>query len=458
MMTKNHLIAGVLGAGLLVSASGCESVVDDLNDDPNNFTTITLDLALNQAQLNQASLVGGLPAHLAAMWTDQFTGGDRQYITFDNYQINAGSFDEIWEDIYQRGIVQAVEAEEIAAAQGANLQRGAALILQGYYLGEAASMFGDVPFQQANNITEFTDPQYESQGDVLRGAIALIDEGLALVGDGTVQTTGPQIYAFNPTWASVGNGLRARYFLGLMEYEQALAAANASGMADPSDDLAIASSSTNFGENLYWQFEIEQRTSYLVVDNASRGISYFRELLSDTTGTSRNADDDKTDDSARYAYFIEVGDNFADNVRYNVTDGFAAIDAPLRIITGAEVQLIRAEAAARTGDEDQAIEALNAGREYWDTLLGTDNYDELDDDDLPDDTQELVREILTEKFLSVIGLPTFYDYTRTRNLIGTNSEGVAAPAQRFLYPSTELSSNDNFPGLQPLTVPLPLYR
>ena len=458
MMTKHHILTGALGAGLLFAAPGCQSLVDDLNDDPNNFTSITLPLALNQAQLNQASLVGGLPAHLAAMWTDQFTGGDRQYISFDDYAINAGSFDEIWEDIYQRGLVHAELAEDIAAEQGADIQRGAALILQGYYLGEAASMFGDVPFQQANDINEFQDPQYDSQESVLRGAVALIEEGIALVGDAGVLTTGGTIYAFDPSWAAVGNGLRARYLLGLMDYEGALAAANASGITDPSQDLAIFSSTTNFGENLYWQFEIEQRTSYLVVDNEARGISYFRSLLSDTTDISRNSDDDKTDDSARYAYFIEVGDAFADNVRYNVTDGFAAIDAPLRILTAAEVQLIRAEAAARTGDEDQAIEALNAARNYWDTLLGTDNYEDFEDDDLPDDTDELVREILIEKFLSVIGLPTFYDLNRTNNLIGTNSEASSDLARRFLYPSTELSSNENFPGLQPLTEPLPLYQ
>ena len=456
-MTKHQFYAAAIGAGLVFGATGCESLVQDLNDDPNNFTTITLPLALNQAQLNQASLVGGLPAHLAAMWTDQFTGGDRQYISFDNYAINAGSFDEIWEDIYQRGVVHAQLAKGIAAEQGAPIQQGIASILEGYYFAEAALMFGDVPFTQANQITQFSDPNYDSQADVLRGAIELIDAGVALVGGATVASVSGNIYTSSATWAQVGNGLKARYLLALMDYSGALAAANASGMTSPAEDLAIISSSTNFGENLYWQFEIEQRTSYLVVDNEARGISYFRSLLSDTTDVSRNADDDKTDDAARYAYFIEVNDAFADNVRYNVTDGFAAIDAPLRVLTSAEVQLIRAEAAARTDDDDQAVEALNAARNYWDTLLGGDSYDDFETGDFDDD-DALIRGILTEKYLSVIGLPTFYDVNRTNNLLEVPSENNAALAKRFLYPSTELSSNDALEAIVPLTTPLPLYN
>ena len=458
MMTK--LTASLTGAaltGTLLFGTACESFVEGLNDDPNNFTDITLPLALGQAQLNQASIAGGFPSHLASMWTDQFTGTDRQYISFDDYAINNGSFDDVWEDLYQRGIVHAQIAGEIATEQGLADRAAVAAILEAYYFGETALMFGDVPFSQVNQIDQFTDPTYDTQESVLRGAVDLIG-GATAAADLAVSATGGQIYDTDATWGQIGNGFRARYLLGLMDYEGALAAAEASEMDTPAEDLEIISTTTNFGENLYWQFEVEQRTSYLTVDNATRGISYFRSLLSDTTELSRNADDDKTDDSARYAYFIEVDDDFAtDNVRYNITDGWAAQTANLSILTSAEVLLIKAEAAARTGDDDLAIEALNEAREYWDTLLGTDNYDELESSDFAD-SDALLEAILIEKYVSVIGLPAFYDVNRTDNLIGVPSEGANPLAERFLYPSTEQSSNDQFPGLESLTTPLPLYN
>lgn len=457
-MTTNKFAYAVLLMSVLIFTTSCQSLVDDLNDDPNNFTTITLDLALNQAQLNQASLAGGFPSHLATMWSDQFTGTDRQYVSFDDYAINAGSFDDTWEDIYQRGIVQAQLAQQIAAEQGLAPRQGVGLIMEAYYFGEAASMFGDIPFSQVNKIDEFTDPSYEGQGDVLRAAVAKLDEAIALVGSTPVSDFSGQIYSSTATWAQIANGFKARYLLGLMDYPAALIAAQAAGMTNPDQDLEIISTTTNFGENLYWQFEVEQRNSYLTVDNATRGISHFRNLLGDTTALSRGAADAKTDDAARYAYFIEVGDDFAtDNIRFNVTNGWAAQTANLSILTSNEVQLILAESAARTSAPAVSVAALNAARNYWDTKLGGDSYMDYVEADFAN-ADAMILAAVTEKYLGVIGLPAFYDLNRTGNLVGATSEGGLAIAQRLLYPSTEESSNSNFPGISSLVTPLPLYQ
>ena len=76
-------------------------------------------------------------------------------------------------------------------------------------------------------------------------------------------------------------------------------------------------------------------------------------------------------------------------------------------------------------------------------------------------TKDAVKmEILLEKYCSVIGLPTFQDVLRTKNFIGVpikSSETNVIP-QRFIYPSTEESSNSNFPGYTDQFVPTPIYR
>ena len=456
MITTKFIKAAGL-ATAVVTITGCQSFVEGLNDDPNNFTDITLELALNQAQLNMASISGAFPAHVAAMWSDQFTGTDRQYITYDQYGIGNNDFNDTWLDLYQRGIVQSQEAKQQASEQGASVLQGIATITEGYYFGEAASMFGDVPFAQVNQYDEFPDPQYDDMQSVLRGAVALLDEGIALVGDANVSTLSGNIFSTNASWAAIANGLKARYLLGLEDYAGAYNAAVASGISTPAQDLEVISTTTDFGENLWWQFEVEQRTTYLTIGDDVLGLSYFQQLLTDSTDVSRSGDDDKTNDSLRYNYFIQPGDASADGVRYNVTDGWAAQTANLPVFTAVELQLILAEAAARTDREDEAIEALNNARNYWDALLGGDSYEDLDDDDFDGD-DDLIRDILIEKYLSVIGLPAFYDVNRTNNLIGVPSELDRALAKRFLYPQIEESSNSNFPGVIPLATALPLYN
>ncbi len=68
-------------------------------------------------------------------------------------------------------------------------------------------------------------------------------------------------------------------------------------------------------------------------------------------------------------------------------------------------------------------------------------------------------EILLEKFCSVIGLPTYQDVLRTSNFIGVpiKSSNTTVIPQRFIYPSSEESSNSNFPGYVDQFVPTPIH-
>ena len=162
-------------SAFMLSIFGCESVVDDLNVNPNEFTDVPAELSFNHVVLNLAAVAEAEPARVAGMWSDQFAGTDRQYINQDEYGVDDSTFDEPWADLFQQGIAQAQIAEAGAEASGnsvlASLSRG----LQGYYAAEAALMFGDVPFSQVND-REFSDPEFESQRSVLMQAIELLSE------------------------------------------------------------------------------------------------------------------------------------------------------------------------------------------------------------------------------------------------------------------------------------------
>lgn len=441
-------------AALAFSAVGCESVVDDLNVNPNEFTNVPAILVFQHATLNTAAIAEAEPARIAGMWSDQFAGTDRQYITQDRYEVDAATFDEVWADLFQDGISQAKIAQELALEEGATQIANYSKLLEGYFAAEAALMFGDVPFSEVNDL-EISDPAYDSQRDVLNDAVGLIREAAAGSGSGVSVSTGNETFTSASTWGQFGNALIARYQLAAADYSGALTSALAAGFDDPSNSVDIIHSTTNFKENLFFQFEGEQRTDYLSFGNEGTEQSTLFSFLSDTTSMSRA--DAKTNDAARLAFFMSGVSNGLYKLNVGPT-GFFAAAQNFPVIGYPEVQLIIAECAARDGSAANitlAIEALNNARNFWDGVLGTDNYTDYVATDFADN-DALIDAILIEKYVSVFGLPTFYDFVRTNNRIGADTDSRTSPAQRFLYPSTEISSNSSFPGLKSLDDPTPI--
>lgn len=432
-------------AALLIGANSCQSVVEDLNTDPNNFTEISTSLLVNHTVLNLASIAEAETARNSGMWTDQFTGSDRQYITIDNYGVDNTDFDAIWGDLYRGGLSQAEIAIQQATKEGANAFLGIAQICKGYYAAEAALMFGDVPFSQAGDAAQFPDPVYDGQRDVMNAALGLISAGAGNTGTlGASQ--GNQVLSSTSSWGQFAKALEARYKLALRDYGGALQAARDAGFDAASNSVDIIHTTDNFAENLFFQFEAEQRTDYLTFDG-----SYLLDVLSDTTDVTRT--DAKTNDANRRAYLSY----FAEFDRLNTNPGgYFAADQNFPVIGLPEVQLILAECAAREdGVTQEAVDALNAARNYWDGLMGTDDYQDYVVGDFAD-ADALIKAVLLEKFVSVFGLPTMYDVIRTNNLVGTYLDGRDAVIQRFLYPAAEEASNSNYPGIIDWAVPTPI--
>ena len=449
---RKSILAATISAILF---SGCESLVDDLNVNPNEFTEVPAQLVFNHVVLSTSTIAEAEPLRIAGMWADQFVGTDRQYIVQDRYDVGAADFNGIWGDLFQQGIAQAQIAQEQASSEGLDVIANYAGLLEGYYVAEAALMFGDVPYSQVNDL-EFADPVYEPQEEVLNAGIGLIQAATTGAGADNPVSTANEVYTTGPdgtTWAEFGNALMARYYLAKGDYAQALSAAQAANFDETTDGVFIIHTTTNFMENLIYQFEYEQRANYLSFGNDSTTESSLYNFLAPDTPMSRA--DDKTDDAARLALFSSGVDQGI--YRINVTDGgYFAADADFPMIGYPEVQLIIAESAARTGDEETALAALNNARNYWDEQTGTDSYADLDGSDYSGD--DLIEAILIEKYVSVFGLPTFYDIIRTDNLIGADMEARDTPAERFLYPATEISSNSNYPGNKTLDDATPVFN
>ena len=424
---------------LTISFVACSNFTDGINDDPNNFTSAPGELLIGQAELATVKLSSSQASRLAGMWTDQFTGSDRQFITLNSYNTSSADFNDDWDDLYIWGLQQADLTITDATATGNTILLGIAQIIKGHLLAEAAALWGDVPYTEALDYLNFPNPNYDSQQSVLDAAQGLLSDGISNVGNaGIASPISTKIFVANDaTWAEIAHSLKARYYLVAKNYPQALIEARL-GISSSSGDLLSVHGTETGSKNMYYQFTVEQREGYLDANG-----SHLNNLVTGVTPRLLAT----PGDAQRAAVYFDGND------LNTSTGGFFAIDASFPIVSYIETKLIEAEAEYRTSGD--AATPFNAVRDELATIYGS---------GFPQTTSTgnaLLLEILEEKYISLIGsLQVFHDVRRTENAIGVpikNSTATKIP-QRFLYPQGEVSNNANFPGVVGLFTETPVNQ
>ncbi|MDO9038480.1 MAG: SusD/RagB family nutrient-binding outer membrane lipoprotein [Lutibacter sp.] len=427
---------------LLITLSfvvACSDFTDGINENPNTFTSAPGSMLIGQANMEVVKLFTSQAGRTSGIFTDQFTGADRQYVSLNDYVTTAGDYDDDWGDLYASGFMQAKLAEADAVASGNKILEGVAQIIQGMLVAEAASLWGNVPFTEAGDYVKFPNPNYDGQKSVLDAAQVLFSKGIANVGTATVAISfGAPVYKSNSaTWAKIGHSLKARYYLVAKDYPNALTSAKL-GISNRTEDLLTNHANIAGQKNMYFQFLAELRAGMLNVSNSHLGklVKGVTPRLLATPGESQRA----------AFYFTGV------DLRTS-SGGVFAVDASLPIISFVETKLIEAEAANRTGAD--ALTPFNAVRaELASVYTGS----------FPASTatgNALLLQILEEKYISLLGqTQIFHDVRRTNNAIGVPVKGVGATKipQRFLYAQTEINANKNFPGLIDLYIATPVNQ
>lgn len=423
----------------------CEDYTDGINVDPNNFTSAPGDLLVGQAELVVVKLSSSNASRFAGIWTDQFTGADRQYVNVNNYQVTAGDFDDEWDDLYADGAQQAILAKNSGNASG-NLQlEGVASIMEALLMGEAAALWGDVPYREAFDVSEFRDPNYDAQTQVLNDVQALLSSAIELVGDATVSGVyGAPVFIGNDAkWAEIAHTLKARYYLIAKDYNNAAIEA-ANGISQPSGTLLSSHQDAGGARSMYYQFLAEQRGGYLIAGNSN-----LVQLMNGTKARELAT----PGDLIRFdSYFAELGNGL--DLNFSST-GYFAVDASFPIVSWTENQLILAEALERTAGGGAGQAAFNEVRAHLANVYGGSFPASNSTGD------QLILEILEEKYVSMPGsLQVWHDARRTKNLLGVpiKADGAASIPQRFFYPQVEINANQNFPGLIDLYEPTPVNQ
>ena len=461
------LLPGLLAATAL---AGCEKFTTGYDVNPNLPTGASTALLLTSTEVGTGLQQEANAARLSSIWTQQFTGASRQAAGLDAYQTLASDYDSDWSNTYLYVSNNARLAEAGADADKNPLVKGIAQTMEALSVGQTTALWGDIPYSEAFN-PAITKPKFDAQKDVYASVQALLTDATANLAKPGISPGASDIFfaGSKSKWIGVTNTLSARYYLHVKDYTNAAKFA-ALGISTSANNLVMPHAGTAVGVdfNLINSFLDQDRPGDITADGA-----FATKLLA--TGHT-NA---KTDETGRLKYFYSktfVGGTQNGNATIdyepNIYDGAFTPDKPYPLVTFAETQLILAEAQIRLGNFMDALAALNAVRAYHADASspyagnGAVKYDAYTAADFATDgivmngaadaNEALLKEILTEKCLSLIGqIEPFNDQRRAKTLAGTSNlsmsvigvtpkRGDVLP-QRFLYPQIEITTNPNTP-------------
>lgn len=446
--------AGVV-LSLVLLGAGCGDFLTGpgLTENPNSATTGTTLQQLIAVQANLFTRLEGQIARSAGIYTQQIIGSNNQQLQWGTqYAVSESDIAGQMNAFYTgAGLVGLRNIQSLSNAANDQLIEGIAKIWEGYAMGTATSVWGDLPYSEALDPSILT-PKLDPQQQIYAAVQTRLDEGIALLraapatgncdpGDliycATTGTRAAQI----ARWIAAAFTLKARFHLHLVErngaaaYTLALAAAS-SGISEapanatqamhgqaPGDFRSFHGSTFDQDGNIWAEF-LSQRQD-LVAGNV------FVQILQ-TRGDPRLA-----------AYFTpNPAGAFVGHDENNVPVGVGAaavINMPVRrqfpfrqpLVTWAENQLILAEAKFQTGDIPGAtINVNNVRAAVGMPALGVVTF----------------NDVMLEKYIAMFqNIDVWSDFKRTCiPLVRPFSTAAEVPG-RLPYSSTERTANPNIP-------------
>ncbi|MEL6672240.1 MAG: SusD/RagB family nutrient-binding outer membrane lipoprotein [Bacteroidota bacterium] len=461
-MWKKINIVFLLGVSLM----GCQELNKGVNDNPNDITidAIAGISFLTGTQLGNIHVQVGHLQRISALWTRQLSGFQSSYLSLDQHNITTAESNSTWNRAYHSVLSQLRTIQEKSTDHPQLV--GITYVMEAHTIGTMASIFGDVPYAEAATEGSPT-PVFDPQVQVFEALLSRLDEAIGLFDGVENELVIPQDIYYQGSlsaWRAAAYTLKARFYLQLRKYPEALEAAE-NGIQDHAESMLfhpIDDTNTD-NKNLFWQLAAGSRAGD--IGNLKDGnMSYLLRMLSDTATISRSHA--KTDERARFLFYI-LEDSDA-----NANQGVGAATQPMPLLTFAENQLILAEAVTRTQGFLSGLDALNVYRAWLDSgdafrqldpaiapkygALDEDDFEEFgleNPDELAPETA-LLREIIEERYVS--GFGTWMPYNDARRLrerepeiavaFPVNPNGGSCLPQRFLYAANELDANPNAPA------------
>ncbi|GAB3941653.1 SusD/RagB family nutrient-binding outer membrane lipoprotein [Spirosoma harenae] len=459
---KKLLYTSILATGLAFGSSSCTKFLD-VNADPNNIQSVQVAQLLPSVTVNIGYMGASDLFRYASLLSQQFSGqgpntGFATFKEYERYNINNSDVNNQWVTIYSTVVSDLELMIAQATTEGSPHYAGVGKILKAYVFQILVDAWGDVPYTEAGKHSANFYPKFDDDEAIYKDLIRLIDDGIKDVSATTSAVspnTNTTIYA-GSTWAAsqaqwikFANTLKLRILLHYSAKDAAFTTAQitalinsgAKFMESTTDNFQMGFLSESQRQNPIYsmengQFKNQFFPNRFIVNlmnskNDPRRSAYFVPFpyTADVTkATYKGASALDPDPSAAYSrsYRYLYGTPSAVNVSLVNTDGSlkdGAItyggNSPARLLTFAEYNFIRAEAALMYGAPGNAQTFFETGIRASMTDAGVSAADVTTyvtaNGTLKGTQVQMLEQIINEKYVAnqAVLMEPWTDYRRT---------------------------------------------
>lgn len=504
---KKIIIGALSIITLLVS---CESQLD-INSDPDLLTPDDVAISSEIA----AGIIGIVGAHgssityVGGIWSQFWAQSlsSSQYRSVDNYTIGTNDYERAWSNTYD-ALSDIRNAKKIALERENWNYYLIATCLEAYAFQILTDFYGDIPYTEANDPTNFT-PNFNTGEEVYDLMITDIDDALSRdLATSSLPAPGSEdfLFAGNMTnWVEFANTLKLKIYLRQTEARPSVASAGITAMINSNAPFLTIDAGVGVNGGV---FEDQASLSNPVYESDRRQLNTQNNLRASTTMWSFLL---ANSDPRREAFYqTEATDgsslNSLDQGDFNSAASPATISladisplSPFFFISAAQSYFMQAEAMERYNSGVGAKALYDAGvlaafaksPNFYDNTKGEGEQTWLFDtsyDGAPfiasggayeypstGTLDEKIESIITQKWISCYpdqGYESFFEQHRTgypqiSSLPQSDEdyipgqwaysvEGLTGGVfpQRLVYPNQELSRNSNAPTIVAITVPV----
>ena len=466
----------LLVLGIMLVTVACDKQLIDINHDPLAATTVTPDLLFPQVLVNFSSVTRieflGLNMH-----AQQWSGSGGNWMSRSRYILGIPSVNNGWVGWYTKSIKNLSLVERLVESENPeNLYIiGQSKILKGFIFSKLTQVWGDIPFSEAINPSEFPYPKFDTQEEVLEGIVLLMDEGISLLEqdvDSDIVTGGDLVYnGDKQAWIRWANSIKLKMLMFLANKKPQEVSAQLQELVNKpliltNEQEAKLPYSTAIGnENPTWRFM--QRFW-----NGTPNLWYAGKPLVDLMnelGDPRLATYFDKNNNGLYVGKRQGATGYLNVSRINVNTILP--DSPDRYSTASETYFLLADAAANgfvSGGLSQAnswfVKGVQLSLDYFDGSLGEISQTDKDTyiNSLPDlstfSVESALDYINDQHYISLFGngLEAWNLWKRTKSVeFEVPVQGLSDDIiRRYSYPESEAGTNSNTPQGLGLDTPM----
>lgn len=463
---KNKIVSALFIFAFSISSCDFEGT----NLDPSSVIDAPINLQLTSLTVNVGFLAGSdlnrYSSLIMQQYSGQSTGATTQTQFFEQYQIAGSDLNNVWSSIYATVLNDAENIIKGAQANNSPHYSGVAKILKAYTYQLAVDTWGTIPYSDTQKLSLNVKPKYDSDEAIYTDLIKLIDEGIveinaasSNISPGTNSTIFPGPFATSKNnWIKFANTLKLRIFLHYSEKNPSFAKSKidelvnsgASFMLNNADNFEMSFINAANSRNPIDQFETN-RANNLVANaklvNMMNGKAdprrqfYFTQIPAGS-GTFVGAVSGAPASPSIYSKIHTY-------LRGNLVGTAYSGAAPVRMLTFAEYNFIRAEASLRFNSSGSAQTFFQAGIRASMESAGVPAADITTylaaNGTLTGTPAQQLEQIINEKFIANYGvvLEPWTDWRRTgfpTLVLPSNAVTTFTPRSLF-YPQSEIDLN-----------------